>query len=394
MFTSPTLDFPANSCSPEWSKYGTCCELSSLVAYALSDVRTVKHNLAVLTDTLFQLPPLFERLRRSILRRSGQKDAKSKVNKLFSSPEALVFAKNVASLQATGRWKKDSEQCWNLMTKIRTSSVCSVCSGRSQLFFEGARMLIPEKTCSLIVENCYSFFAETLRLTKTAFSLITEVGSILDAAGPVGFSSGLLVEQRASFERVLAQSAFYFARKQGLPPQWMHPRFCSEMLTIAEDTLVDTMSMLVYNIFNTLKTVTSSLQRTSRVSLSTRSRSSQVSTIYDIFKVPRNIIGRILTGDSKLLQRVKIRQEKTDKKQTTKTTTSRQAPTPRMHPQQTQNTRLPRIHPRTVTPRMSEPIYFDPSRSGVLSSNLNIVSDPFNIQERLHRPAEFSFKFP
>lgn len=51
-----------------------------------------------------------------------------------------------------------SSRCWSQMEKIRQSALCSICSGRSQIFFKSSKALISEATCLKTVYECKRFF--------------------------------------------------------------------------------------------------------------------------------------------------------------------------------------------------------------------------------------------
>ena len=48
-----------------------------------------------------------------------------------------------------------TRQCWNQIANLRSSSVCSTCSGRSHIFFREEKALMSDETCTSILDKCY-----------------------------------------------------------------------------------------------------------------------------------------------------------------------------------------------------------------------------------------------
>ena len=48
--------------------------------------------------------------------------------------------------------------CWNYMAKVRSSALCSICSGRSTSFIEKDKFLVSPQVCDKAVSSCVAFF--------------------------------------------------------------------------------------------------------------------------------------------------------------------------------------------------------------------------------------------
>lgn len=58
----------------------------------------------------------------------------------------------------------DSITCWNYMKAVRGSALCSICSGRSEIFFKDDKALISMDTCLQAVNSCEGFFMTLIDL--------------------------------------------------------------------------------------------------------------------------------------------------------------------------------------------------------------------------------------
>lgn len=63
-------------------------------------------------------------------------------------------------------FEKDSASCWNYMKVVRGSALCSICSGRSEVFFKENKALISLDTCLKAVGSCEGFFLTLVDLAK------------------------------------------------------------------------------------------------------------------------------------------------------------------------------------------------------------------------------------
>lgn len=61
-----------------------------------------------------------------------------------------------------------SKQCWNTIIRLRSASMCSVCSGRNSVFFKGAKGVTTLDYCDQALDSCY----EVLKITGRIFKLI------------------------------------------------------------------------------------------------------------------------------------------------------------------------------------------------------------------------------
>ena len=69
------------------------------------------------------------------------------------------------------------QACWREMAKLRSSSVCTICSGRSEFFFRGQKSIISGDICNQIVQKCFSTFIILARASEIAGKLLVTISN-------------------------------------------------------------------------------------------------------------------------------------------------------------------------------------------------------------------------
>ena len=131
------LDEPFPHCSSEWNAHGTCCEGEDLVSFAQFEIEVIQHNAGRLKADLSGLMTLVEQT-------------------VDMPVESRQYGQQILAGYGAA-----SDKCWNYISKVRGSSLCSVCSGRSEVFFtpKKDKIYIDPPTCQQAIENCESFFS-------------------------------------------------------------------------------------------------------------------------------------------------------------------------------------------------------------------------------------------
>lgn len=131
IFETPMSPSNANSCGAEWTQHGSCCNEQDLARFIGLEERLITLNDEFLTEAVTKA---------SVAIGKGQE---------FSN------------------FKLHSANCWNHIKQVRSSALCSICSGRSELFFSRhGKAWITLETCVAGVESCLSFFAELPKLDQ------------------------------------------------------------------------------------------------------------------------------------------------------------------------------------------------------------------------------------
>ena len=137
------LDTPkkVQACGNEWMSFGTCCDLNSLTLAVNTDVNQIKTQMSELVYNLENIETSFSKLKDGIKPRLDDRTDIAFQN-MRPKIQALL---NIKAVQISGV-KAAVARCWNHMAKIRSSSVCTTCSGRSQIFFSGNKAMVSEDT--------------------------------------------------------------------------------------------------------------------------------------------------------------------------------------------------------------------------------------------------------
>ena len=157
-----------NNCKNEWTKFGSCCEQNSARSYAENDK-------ASLTQTMEQLNVrskiLLAAIERFVVFASVINQQKKTV------PPAILPLFN-AVIKSPAEYSKDSllkignklndefNGCRDFLQFLRGSSICNLCSGRSQVSFVGKKALLKDEVCQATVARCRHILTLPLQLTK------------------------------------------------------------------------------------------------------------------------------------------------------------------------------------------------------------------------------------
>ena len=166
----------SSHCLGEWNVHGTCCKPSEIVAFVKKDALAIDEAVKEVSRILKQQSQLFVsvyNLAREIRAKNLTLDtiAKPFLEKLANLNEYnMNFFHDI--LRPGSNFTSDMDRCWSHMKKIRSASVCSICSGRSESFFEGKRGIILPDTCSDTLEKCKQSFISMLGFVFRAWKII------------------------------------------------------------------------------------------------------------------------------------------------------------------------------------------------------------------------------
>lgn len=120
----------ARQCGNEWIQHGTCCDPLDLEGLIELENKMIDLNHQYLSDSVLKAAKLI-----------GEQD------QFKSFPD-------------------QSSECWTFMKKMRSSALCSICSGRSEAFFHSDKALIAEDTCKGAATACDAFFRAISDISK------------------------------------------------------------------------------------------------------------------------------------------------------------------------------------------------------------------------------------
>ena len=180
VFESPRA--PTNSiCEFEWKKKDSCCEIGSLAAYSQRDGNNIKETVKNVTEMMY----LISRDIRSTVRLAST----FRSNNLTMSPLLATYEKYYWSEQMSSfrlihdkivnnfseSVNASANACWSHLAKIRSASLCSVCSGRSEKFFKEDKAMIKVSTCEVMMDKCETHFTDLVQFIQNANELINSI---------------------------------------------------------------------------------------------------------------------------------------------------------------------------------------------------------------------------
>ena len=151
------------SCGNEWKRYGMCCGELDLKEYAKKDEIDILRSARQVSSAFISLRNSFVKIREI-----GLKINKHEIEKLNDGPRAIIkfvrgnesleFNQNFHELLFNRGFRKSLRHCWTTISAARSSALCSVCSGRSEKFFSGSKILLIDSDCNSILKECVPAF--------------------------------------------------------------------------------------------------------------------------------------------------------------------------------------------------------------------------------------------
>ena len=173
-----------NRCGSEWKTHGNCCDEASLIKHLTEEDKELKESSQSL---LTEMEQVIKALWKTLFGMEKQKDnseGKKKFGQIIKKAVSVVgdffksLFKNIGDLAKLNRdfnrEKEDIEKyqkgCLNKVQQLRASSLCSVCSARSQVFFHGGKAVMDMPTCRSVITECHEYWKSLVNLINTASS--------------------------------------------------------------------------------------------------------------------------------------------------------------------------------------------------------------------------------
>lgn len=160
MFLPQQSAYEQGTCGGEWKTFGTCCKLGNLTDYAIRDGQKIRRSIDIAITNGKSIAQIYMKLanlgKNVVQMTSGS--SKKLIEYVHSSEgeSMIMLMKNI--LEKPDFLKSQTEKCWNKMIKVRSSSLCFTCSGRSESFFDGEKALISQESCNSILNECSEHF--------------------------------------------------------------------------------------------------------------------------------------------------------------------------------------------------------------------------------------------
>lgn len=247
IYDQPRKDIPIDHCQAEWEKYGACCDqddliLSNYLESRLIDLnveflaKVVKDKAAALSSILIQTKSYFAN--------HAPQSTKDKFKEIINSSHVVNFQEN-------------SKKCWDFMKAQRSSAICSICSGRSSIYFNQGKILVSQHTCLGAASKCHDFFLSLRAIDKSFADIkpllleqnleemyieITFFLILLDASGPPD-ELVKAFEEYTNARRSLRRTSDYLKRANALEElKKAEATTCSMILNIRKTPFIMSMN--------------------------------------------------------------------------------------------------------------------------------------------------------
>ena len=172
-------------CTTEWTQHQTCCDSVSLIEYAEKDIKQLEDSVSKVKKDVVKLNKALE---------ENKVEIQTALN-TYQSNMLKIDAKTIqGDLDSLARIVKENikhkqfsegqrDECFDRIKAIRTSSLCSTCSGRSAQFFLKGRALISMRDCKLTLKQCGKVWSSSVELID-AMILAQKITKDLKSALP------------------------------------------------------------------------------------------------------------------------------------------------------------------------------------------------------------------
>jgi hypothetical protein len=190
VFETPQVS-NSSMCRYEWSMHKTCCDSESLRKYAKDDEDSVNGQIERVAEDYRQFTSFVRSMRRRLfalnlmaakLSPSDQGSVVVKADQISKELLKNVEAFKIIGSKAQEKFTEENSKCWKKMAKVRQSTLCPVCSGRSEKYFLNNLALLDSDYCSSIVKACSSSFAYLISYLKA----VASVGPLLHLENQLG----------------------------------------------------------------------------------------------------------------------------------------------------------------------------------------------------------------
>ena len=169
----------AIQCKGEWDSHGTCCEPISLEKYTKDKLhqvsRLIDFSRGVFESVSKKLNDVCRVLLLTQFKRGGCDD-------IGNGPIKQIYqvVDHFSKIVSDGK-----SRCIKKVKTIRNNALCSVCSGNSQNYVEGAKIKLWNTDCLSIIDECREFW-------QMALKLLTKIQDLREKVGDSGFEGVLM----------------------------------------------------------------------------------------------------------------------------------------------------------------------------------------------------------
>lgn len=166
------LDRPVfidSTCGDLWRVHGTLCGYESLKKFALAQREKLRQSIIAYNGLVSKMAPSVVELVEHILKHAAPvgdclaSEASpgcllKKIREVRAAPYYQIFA-NLTARPA--EYDATVERCWNEMDKIRSNSLCAICSADASKYFLHDKVLVSQAICEAALQTCQQYFTDS-----------------------------------------------------------------------------------------------------------------------------------------------------------------------------------------------------------------------------------------
>ncbi len=248
--------FTKSTCEGLWKAHGVCCEESSAITYAKSDAQAIRSSVDRFISSMKKLAPLyFEFMKKAPKIKKMVSPAYQAFIEVVEKNQAPNLTKILTEIQKSDKVKKSLVQCWDKMIKVRSSSVCSTCSGKSSVYFKGDKGLVKDSDCVSILDHCTDSFQMTFDLFIDVKFLMTKLSAFAASIGKGSLNSKhkKTVDKLNSFvkqvvESKILQSIDQYLKAASKKDSPQAGELCGRLVKLSEKTFIEELAAVASSI--------------------------------------------------------------------------------------------------------------------------------------------------
>lgn len=210
LYELPNMD--TGKCVGEWSVYGGCCSVESLAKLVQTRDKEYMVRSEALDTELMAIQDMATKAAEkynktkfieygNFLRFSVQDVA---TTRMFFEASFIDFTNWIQQLSKILIEIKTSHQrCNKKFDQLRSASYCSMCSARSQIFFDQNRLLINERDCRDAIGSCDAFW-NSLILIDSGFTKFERFLAEFSTKESLKFNNGIPVVSSSDIRHLSA----------------------------------------------------------------------------------------------------------------------------------------------------------------------------------------------
>lgn len=172
-------------CGGLWAEKGTCCDPEKAKGFAVEQSKNIKITVDEYLSGIFDIVGDFEELFKKF---DGLNNAKVFMKPLWANLMRKLeqmykgdFRQTAAKMMLDrGTYTNSVKKCWETMNRIRSRSICYICSPESHIYFHKSHILVSEAVCNTIVGDCDLYFDVSLQIMEVLNDVTEDISASLE----------------------------------------------------------------------------------------------------------------------------------------------------------------------------------------------------------------------